>query len=493
MKYRILGGFAALIVIVATAAAAYLDTETDPGRYHQHLEEPGYTPCSDHGENVFCSHLPLVLIDTEGQEVPGEPGTGKHDRFHTTIYTTAPDGSDYINVKVSVIDNEEGNNHLTDVPAFVTNSLFRIRGNSSRRFEKKPYLLKFVNEEGEDRDISVMGMDAHNEWALHGPYMDKSLVRNYMWYNISGEIMDYAPNVRYCEVFINGGYRGLYLMVETITGGRNARLSLEKSENGADLGGYLLRIDRPTEKDLETPRDVYVLTERLMIVGADVAVRYPGKRNLTTEMSKQIELDFSAFEKALYSYDHDTEEYGYWNWIDVDSFVDYYLLNEFTSNVDANAASTYIYKSPGEKYKMCVWDFNNACNNYRDDDCGADGFLFPETGYYMMLFRDEEFVERVIERYRQLRKSFFSEEYMRQYIEGTIEWLGPAAERNFQRWKNAYAEDMLVLRPERNQYSLEEAETFLEDWLTARGEWMDGHIEALRFYGHPSRNKKYNH
>ena len=493
MKYRFLGSIAALLVVAATSAAVYLDTETDPGRYHQHLEEPGYTPCSDHGENVFCSHLPLVLIDTEGQEVPGKSETEKYDRFYNMVYTTASDGSDYINVEVAVIDNEEGNNHLTDTPDFVTRSLFRIRGNSSRRFEKKPYLMKFVDETGANRDISVMGMDAHSEWALHGPYMDKSLVRNYMWYNIAGEIMDYAPNVRYCEVFVNGEYRGLYLMTETITEGSDARLPLKKNEKGTDLGGYLLRIDRPTEKDLGTSRDVYVLTERLMLVGMDVAARYPGKQNLTPELAKQIELDFSAFEKALYSYDHDTEDYGYWNWIDVDSFVDYYLLNEFTSNGDANLFSTYIYKSPGEKLKMCVWDFNNACNNYKDGFYGADGFLFPESGYYIMLFRDEEFVERVIERYRQLRKSFFSEEYIRQYIEGTIAWLGPAVERNSQRWENAYAEDMLTLHPERNQHSLEEAVTFLEDWLTARGEWIDGHIESLRFYGHPSRNKKYDH
>ena len=64
-----------------------------------------------------------------------------------------------------------------------------------------------------------MGMDAHYEWAMHGPYLDKSLIRNYMWYNIAGEIMDYAPNVRFCEVIINGEYKGLYVMTGTITNG----------------------------------------------------------------------------------------------------------------------------------------------------------------------------------------------------------------------------------------------------------------------------------
>ena len=69
-------------------------------------------------------------------------------------------------------------------------------------------------------------MDAHYEWALHGPYLDKSLIRNYMWYNIAGEIMDYAPNVRFCEVVLNGEYKGLYVMTETITNGTDCRVNI---------------------------------------------------------------------------------------------------------------------------------------------------------------------------------------------------------------------------------------------------------------------------
>lgn len=87
-------------------------------------------------------------------------------------------------------------------------------------FDKKGYLLRTTKDDGiTNRDVEMLGMDAHHEWALHGPYLDKTLIRNYMWYNIAGEIMDYAPNARFCEVIINGEYQGLYLMVETITSG----------------------------------------------------------------------------------------------------------------------------------------------------------------------------------------------------------------------------------------------------------------------------------
>ena len=72
----------------------------------------------------------------------------------------------------------------------------------------------------------MLGMDAFDEWALHGPYLDKTLIRNYMWYNLAGEIMDYAPNVRFCEVLLNGVYQGLYVMTETVSSGADARLKL---------------------------------------------------------------------------------------------------------------------------------------------------------------------------------------------------------------------------------------------------------------------------
>ena len=163
MRNRILLTALALIMLagVFCLPAFSVTGENSGERYQQHLEEPGYTPCADHGDNVFCTHLPIVVIDTEGQTIPGTV-TGLADRFAQATYTKAEDGTDYINVSVAVIDNETGNNHLTDTPELTTRSLFRIRGNSSRQFEKKPYLMKFVTEDGLDNDVEVMGMDAHH-------------------------------------------------------------------------------------------------------------------------------------------------------------------------------------------------------------------------------------------------------------------------------------------------------------------------------------------
>lgn len=492
MKYKIIGVAGLIAVLCCVMFVNGMDDDNERNRIHQHLTSRQPDAGCDCDGTELCTHLPLVVIDTGGQEIPGVP-TGETDMFDEELYTVAEDGGEDILVTVSVVDRADGNNHPSDTPDFTTESRFRIRGHASRRFEKSPYLLKFVDEKGEDNDISVMGMGAHSKWVLNGPYLDKSLVRNYLWYNVSGEIMEWAPNVRFCELILNGEYRGLYLMVESITDGDDCRLNLKADTKNSDISGYLLRIDRPTEEEIDTYRDIYSFAERMGRLNDDITVRYPGENTLTEEMAKYIELDFAAFEKALYSYDYDTWDYGYWNWIDVDNYVDYYLINEFSRNMDAGRYSTYIYKEIGGKYKMCVWDFNNACDNFPNDIVDPDGFIMSNRPYYFMLLKDEAFAEKLISRYRELRKTYFSDDYLMDYIDETLAYLGPAVERNNERWSEAMTEWEPLEPVERNSHSHEEAVEQLKEWLLERGAWMDQNIDSLRAVAHPSRNKRYDH
>ncbi len=222
MKYRMLGMGMSVFLLVTAAFFSRAETAEGQNRVHHHLTGRRDDGCDCNGSEL-CSHLPLVVIDTRRQAIPGAV-TEARDRFGQMTYTKAPDGDSTVRVDLKVIDNEASNNHPGDAPAFSTDCRLRVRGNTSRRFPKIPYALRFVDDKGENRDISVMGMDAHHEWVLNGPILDKSLVRNYMWYNISGEIMDYAPNARFCEVVVDGQYEGLYLMVESVTGGEDCRL-----------------------------------------------------------------------------------------------------------------------------------------------------------------------------------------------------------------------------------------------------------------------------
>lgn len=492
MKYKVLGLCLSLLLFCGALAITALDRDNGDARIHQHLtaRQPD-AGCSCSGSEL-CTHLPLVLIDTGGQPIPGEPTDQSYDG--ETTFTTTATGESMLAVSVAVLEDESQNHHPSDEPDLESPALIRVRGNSSRYFDKKSYLLRFTEEDGSYADHPVMGMASHYEWALYGPYLDKSLIRNYMWYNIAGEIMDYAPNVRFCEVLINGEYQGLYLMVETITNGEDCRVNVSEPIDNTLSTGYVLRLDRGSATELKNLNNFTYYTYRIgQLHSILVNIAYPRSGSLTQELADAIEQELSDFEKSLYSYDYDSQFYGYETWIDVQSFVDYFILNEFTCNYDAGTLSTYLYKDIRGKYKMCIWDFNSACENYNHLTTQPHHFEIQNTIWYYMLTKDDAFVERIIDRYHQLRESWLSDAYLQNYIDETIAYLGGAIDRNFQVWGYSF-ESYRPLQPEgRNPDSYEEAVEQLKDFCIQRGAWMDEHIDILRQYSHPSKNKKFNH
>ena len=476
MKYKIIAItlVALLLGVIACGSVMPRIMKTENDRYHQHLEAEEKKACRHEGD-VFCTHLPVIVIDTGGVEIPGKAFRDENGDSH---YTTTPEGEEEITATVSILDGEECHNHLSDQAAVSTLARVRVRGNSSRHFIKLGYSLNFVDDTDANVSHSVMGMDPHHEWVLHGPILDKTLIRNYVWYNVAGEVMDYAPNVRFCEAFINGEYMGLYLMVESVTAGDNdSRLQLSINRKNNTFTGYCLRVDDGSNeiKDLNTFSMYTYQTEGV------VDSVYPGTSNLTPEMKARIQKDFSAFERILYSGDYNDPRYGYEAYIDVDSFVDYFILNEFSSNYDAGARSTYIYKEVGGPYKLCVWDFNSALDNYQEQAIDPEMFLLQNRVWFNALIQDGRFTERVIQRYRELRETYLSEEYLNQYIDETIAYLGDAIDRNNERWDEDFVYDLLI-PPERNPDSYEEAVQDMKQYIHVRGEWMDENIDMLRQY-----------
>ncbi len=197
------------------------------------------------------------------------------------------------------------------------------------------------------------------------------------------------------------------------------------------------------------------------------------------------------FEKSLYSYDYDSETYGYETFIDVDSFVDYFLINELTVNYDAGGRSTFMYRDMSNLYKMCIWDFNACCGNYIRDVSSRTFFLTERT-WFSKLVTDEDFTQKVVDRYYELRRSYFSDEYLLNYIDETIEYLGPAIDRNFDKWGYTFNEDFPMLYPsERNLHSYDEAIAQLKNFITDRAAWLDENIETLKSFSAESAVKQY--
>lgn len=485
VKYRIAGIVACLLVLCVVFSTVLL-TPAEEIRYVQHRDAEEKVPCTDHGDDVFCTHLPLLMIDTNGKDIPGKRVHINHER----VILTGENGEEEITASIKIIDNEKTMNHTYDEAAVDSLATIHIRGNSSRSFDKSSYAVDFITEDGENNNVEVMGMASHHEWVLHGPFLDKTLMRNYMWYNIAGQIMDYAPNVRFCEVFLNGEYNGVYVMCERITGGKNgSRLQISVNKKNNTYTGYLLCLDWQRER---YDRTVNTFTKYARRRVHDLEIRYPGREKLTEELKQTITDDFSDFEKTLYSYDFDDPVHGYSSLIDVDSFADYFIINELTCNYDAGWLSTYIYKDISGKFKMCIWDFNSACDNYQEAQIMDGDFQFENCLWYVMLMKDENFNKRIISRYRELRKTYLSEEYMLKFIDDIVDYLGPAVDRNFEKWGYSFGRSSDRLIPhERNPRSYEEAVKDMKDFLVKRGNLMDREIKSILQYSATSRKKKF--
>lgn len=441
------------------------------------------------------THLPIVVIETS-EEVPGSAYEGDEG----TEYTLASDGDTYITGQMKIIDQKNRYNQVSDDPQLASQIKIRVRGYSSRWFDKKSYAVKTVDEDGEYRNLPVMGMEKHHEWALNGPFLDKTLMRNYLAMNLSGELMDFAPDVRFCEVVLNGEYKGVYVMMETVTRG-NGRADIEKPNSTRNVTGYVVEINTSPIAPL-TALDNFTKYTSVLKQKAYFDVVYPGKLNLTPELKDYIERDVSAFEKALYSFDYDSKTYGYSAKVDVDEFVRYFIVMEVFMQFDMGKRSVYFYKDVNGRFKPCVWDFNNSLGNSKIndelDDYQITGFFSTQAPWFWMMLKEEDFVEQIIREYRSLRKGLLKDEGLVNYIAETVDYLGSAVDRNYAVW--GYSFDPANLRgrgklspDEMNPGSYEEAVAQMENTLLDRLHWLDEHIEVLRQYGHESAVKKFNH
>lgn len=482
MKNRTKYLMTALIVLIISIALNSIDVETKQERVHQHLEE-NWQASKKESNKGFQTHLPILMINTSGQKVPGTPLGGDLGN------EMAEDGDKDIRVSMAVIDLQKGNNSLEDAPTLESLAKIRYRGNSSRHFDKKSYAMQLVFEDGSENKSEIFGMEAHNEWVINGPFLDRTLMRNYLALNLSGEIMEYSPNVRYCEMFIDGEYQGVYLFMESISKGKG-RIKINKPDKNSNMTDYIIRLDREGKGNQEI-NDYSLYANKHADSAIDI--RYPGPAGMTEGRKDYIVKDISKFEKVLYSYDLRDSEKGYSRYIDVNAFAEYFIINEFFGDSDAGRFSTFYYKNVRGKLQPAVWDFNNSCNNYIDYPKDEANFSMLDIPIFDALVKDKVFTDTVISRYRSLRKNILSEEYIEKYIDDTNLWLGDAVDRNYEKWGYVFDlsnyDGMNFLTPvDRNYTSYEDSVDQLKDYLEKRGKWLDRNITTLYQYSHESRN-----
>ncbi len=311
-----------------------------------------------------------------------------------------------------------------------------LRGSSSLAFPKKSYGFETRDINGDDLTTSIGGFPEEEDWILYGPFMDKTLLRNVLIFDLSNSINRYASRTEFYELFINNEPKGLYVLMEKMKRDKN-RINVSKNNDTDISGGYILQIDRPTTTDAESETSEFFNSLSSLSDERPIAFlyEYPKSNEITEQQKSYIQDYIDRFEQALLSETFEDVNIGYQSWIDIDSFVDFFIMTEFSKNVDGYRLSTFIHKEKGEKLKMGpIWDFNIAFGQV--SYCGASDIsgwqyhfntLCPEDNqvpfWISRLLESSEFKQRAKNKWLALRSNELSDLTIISKLNAYIDYL----------------------------------------------------------------------
>lgn len=377
-----------------------------------------------------------------------------------------------------------------------------IRGESSQYFDKKSYGFETWDENYEDMDVSLLDFPEEEDWILYGPYSDKSLIRNKLIYELSNQMGIYASRTQFIELSINSEYKGLYVFMEKLKRDKN-RINISKlketdlDENSIS-GGYIIKIDKSDMEDgsytdynsFKSNYDVFgnINGDKLIFFNYE----YPKPSDIHSDQKNYIQNYFHEFEDALSSNNFVDPNVGYRKYINEESFIDFFILNELANNVDGYRLSTYLYKDRDKKMNIGpIWDFNLSFGNA--DYCGGErydvwcykfnerclGDFWNVPFWWDRLLEDESFVTKLKTRWNDLRTNILSNENIISMVNEKYSLLKNetnVANNNFNKWKifGIYIWPNSFIG---NNY-FEEIE-FLKNWIINRTAWLDESINSL--------------
>ncbi len=396
------------------------------------------TPIND--GNTFSSNLPLVYIHTSA-----------------TINSDAK-----VPGTMQIIDNPEGQRNYANDTVYDYNGCIgiKLRGNSSLSFAQKKYTLETWDAEGNDIKASLLGMPTESDWVLLAPYNDLSLVRDVFAYNMWTEMGHWGPRNRMCEVFVNDEYMGIYVFCEKIKRDKNrVDIANLKTDDVADrelTGGYIVRVDAFDEQDV-TFRSKVPGLQSGMWGGSGTGtvtwtIYYPKKEDLKDEQKAYIQNFVDQMEQSFQQTNYRDTTEGYAKWIDVPSFVDYFIHTELSLNADGYKRSSYFCKdkdaSDGTVTRMeagPVWDYNlaygdcNFCNANNPQAWVYEGCeTNPTPALWKKLTQDPAFMEKVRARYAQLRNTIISTREINAFFDDYSALLNEAQQRHYEKYDDLF-------------------------------------------------------
>ena len=375
--------------------------------------------------------IPAVYIETE----EGKAIDSKHNYVNATFRF------------------EDPSRFYTDEASIEVTGRIRGRGNTTWGMPKKPYRIKL------DEKTDAFSPWGNKDWILLANYSDKTLLRNIMAMEISRMMMLSV------EVYLNGQYQGVYAF-----------------SDHKEIAGHRVNIEVATEEDLEG--GYYLELEEAMDepvcfkTAWDTPVMFHEPEYPTEAQQRYVKAWFNGFERALERVQGE-HDYAYRSYIDIPSFINYYIIQEITKNPDGNVRkSTYLTKEKGKPLEMYhVWDFDITLGNcdYTNFE-KPDGWQMRYVKWYNQLFFDPDFKKAVVDRWNELYPDLLTK--VPAFLDRQLELMGGAWKANFDRWK------ILGVKVWPNYYyfpTYEEEYAFLKDFYAKRLAWLNGRINAEDF------------
>lgn len=421
--------------------------------------------------SLLSSLLPIVEINTNGNTIQDDPK---------------------VMADMKIRYNGSGiRNYMTDQPAHYNGKIgIEYRGNYSATLPQKPYAFETWDVNGNAIDTSLLGMPTESDWVLLANYNDKSFARNIIPFHLFDSMGHYATRMRLVDVVLNGEYQGIYLLGEKIKRDKN-RVDVAKLEpteiSGNDLtGGYILKVDYWTNDD-----SWQLNYSPIGFPGLDIHMVYvyPKPDEIMPQQKTYIQDFIDDYETALYGSNFAHPTLGYRKYIDVPSFIDYFIVNEVARNGDGFKKSRYFSKDKDKndgtirKLKAGpVWDFDWAEKDMWSGSEDGSQFMYGECdqdvnapGWYIRLLEDSLFANELRCRYEDLRRSILKETYIDAKIDSVAQAVDESQVWHYQTWGHL---GLATGTPEVQTPSQTFAEEVqrLKSWYHRRLTWLDANM-----------------
>jgi len=405
---------------------------------------------------VFTSsNLPIVVIETLDNEI---------------------NNINPVRAKMTIIFHKDGSrNFLSDTAdmRFVDYNgdiEIKIRGNTSQYQDKKPYAVHTIHAFDENNNVSLLGLPPENDWVLNNIAFDPSFVRDFVSYELSEKMDNYAPRCRYCEVVINGNYNGLYIFTEKMKADKN-RIDIEKSPERQHVQeesshGYIFKADRDINQTswFDYPYHTYNCDSIIY------SITYPQIEQIEPREIEYIHNYYNEFTEKIHN-QNEAIDVGFPSMIDIQSFIDFMLIGEFSSNVDTYQLSTFFHKDTNGKLRAGpVWDFNltfgNDIQTNRSRYNVWQFYNYTNEGakFWKDLFDNPTFRCHLSKRWNELTDNGqpLNYESVCSFIDESQSIIAEAVPRECERWQKTNHQASNI--------------DSMKNWIQKRIEWMNNNI-----------------